>query len=51
MTARIAVSVEESELDHADKHEDDHDDHDHAYDSNATVSRIHFFPPFRPLVR
>jgi hypothetical protein len=42
---------EESELDNADEHEDDHDDHDHADDSNATVSRIHFYPPFRPLIR
>jgi ABC-type Zn2+ transport system substrate-binding protein/surface adhesin len=42
---------EESELDNADEHEDDHDDHDHAHDSNATVSRIHFYPPFRTLIR
>jgi hypothetical protein len=50
-TARTAVPEEESELDNADEHEDYHDDHDHAHDSNATVSRIHFYPPFRTLIR
>jgi hypothetical protein len=51
MTAPPPFPEEDSELDNADEHEDDHDDHDHAHDSNATVSRIHFYPPFRTLVR
>ena len=34
----------ESELDHTDQNENDHDNHDNAHDSNAAVSRAHAGP-------